>query len=128
MGTFWGANGTTQGCLYDLSLRGSNNDQITIFSPLGLKGGVSYVKVLEQTDEDEAAIETVITSAKGGGLFTRHLYIIRNGWSGVLIKTTLRNDTQLEREVKLSDSWNRFGAEGKVGNIKRADSIDPSDK
>ena len=46
MGTFWGANGTTQGCLYDLSLRGSDNDQITIFSPLGLKGGVSYVKVL----------------------------------------------------------------------------------
>ena len=128
MGTFWGANGSTQGCLYDLSLRGSDNDQITIFSPLGLRGGVSYVKVLEENDKDEAAIETVITSAKGGGLFTRHLYIIRNGWSGVLIKTTLRNDTQLEREVKLSDSWNRFGAEGKVGNIKWADSIDPSDK
>ena len=128
MGTFWGANGSTQGCLYDLSLRGSDNDQITIFSPLGLRGGVSYVKVLEENDKDEAAIETVITSAKGGGIYTRHLYIIRNGWSGVLIKTTLRNDTQLEREIKLSDSWTKFGSEGKVGDIKWADSIDPSDK
>ena len=69
-------NGSTQGCLYDLSLRGSDNDQITIFSPLGLRGGVSYVKVLEENDKDEAAIETVITSAKGGGIYILGIFIL----------------------------------------------------
>ena len=38
MGAFWGADGVTPGCLYDLCLRGSKNDQLTIFSPSRQQG------------------------------------------------------------------------------------------
>ena len=127
MGTFWGAGGTTQGCLYDLDLRGADNDQITIFAPLGLRGGVSYVRVAEGRPDGESAIETVITEAKGAGMYTKHLYRIRDGWSGVLITTLLRNETKLDRKVKLNDSWTRFGSEGSAGDIRWADSVDPAD-
>jgi hypothetical protein len=127
MGTFWGASGTTQGCLYDLDLRDADNDQMTIFAPLGLRGGVSYVRVADGRPDGESAIETVITAAKGAGLYTRHLYRIRDGWSGVLITTLLRNETKLDRKVKLNDSWTRFGSEGSAGDIRWADSVDPAD-
>ncbi|MCH2024700.1 MAG: CehA/McbA family metallohydrolase [Verrucomicrobiales bacterium] len=127
MGTFWGASGTTQGCLYDLDLKGADNDQITIFAPLGLRGGVSYVRVAEGRPDGESAIETVITAAKGAGMYTKHLYRIRDGWSGVLITTLLRNETKLDRKVKLNDSWTRFGSEGSAGDIRWADSVDPAD-
>ena len=128
MGTFWGAGGTTQGCLYDLALRGGNNDQLTIFAPLGLKGGVSYVRVVEDCPEGEAAVETVITAAKGAGLYTRHRYRIRDGWQGVLVSSTLRNETKLKRKVKLRDTWTKFSSSGSAGDIQWADSVDPADK
>ena len=45
MSTFYGADGITPGCLYDLTLRGANNDQLTIFSPSHQQGPVSWVRV-----------------------------------------------------------------------------------
>ncbi len=130
MSTFWGAGGTTQGCLYDLTLRGEDNDQLTIFAPLGLKGGVSYVRVVDEPAGGEAAVETVITAAKGGGLYTRHRYRLRDGWRGLLVSTTLRNETKLERTVRLRDSSGKFlsGGKGRVGDIEWADAADPADK
>ena len=38
MSTFYGDGGETPGCLYDLTVKGANNDQITIFTPLGQRG------------------------------------------------------------------------------------------
>ena len=128
MGTFWGPGGTTQGCLYDLTLKGEDNDQLTIFAPLGLKGGVSYVRLCDEVGDGEAAVETVISAAKGGGLYTRHRYRIRDGWRGVLISTTLRNETNLDRTVRLRDSWTNFNSSGTAGDIHWADSVDPADK
>src|SRR5688500_12054233 len=46
MSTFYGAGGMTPGCLYDLTLRGTNNDQITIFSPASQQGRVSWVRIV----------------------------------------------------------------------------------
>ena len=40
MGTFWGQ--ITPGCLYDLTLRGADNDQITIFSPSRQQGDAPH--------------------------------------------------------------------------------------
>ena len=54
MGAFWGPNGVTPGCLYDLTLRGSDNDQLTIFSPSKQQGPVSYVRI----GEDAKSVET----------------------------------------------------------------------
>src|SRR6476620_11570149 len=38
MSTFYGAAGVTPGCLYDLTLRNEQNDQITCFSPAEQRG------------------------------------------------------------------------------------------
>ena len=45
MSTFYGADGVTPGCLYDLTLRGTGNDQLTIFAPSQQQGAVSWVRV-----------------------------------------------------------------------------------
>ena len=130
MGTFWGSgsSGVTPGCLYDLCHRGSNNDQITIFSPLGQRGEVSYVRIADDCPEGEAAIETVITGTKGNGLARRHRYSIRDGMQGVLITTTLTNETQVEIPFKGRDTWTRFASKGTIGPVTWADSIDPADR
>ncbi|NDA68692.1 MAG: hypothetical protein EBY09_19010, partial [Verrucomicrobia bacterium] len=45
MSTFYGTNGISPGCLYDLTLRGAHNDQLTCFLPSGQQGPVSWVRV-----------------------------------------------------------------------------------
>ena len=59
MGAFWGADGVTPGCLYDLCLRGSKNDQLTIFSPSRQQGKVSYVR----PSPGGNGVEVVVSSA-----------------------------------------------------------------
>ena len=59
MSTFYGANGMTPGNLYDLTLRGENNDQLVIFTPSGQQGPVSYVRVLKDGSAGEAVIEKI---------------------------------------------------------------------
>ncbi|MGI9240404.1 MAG: hypothetical protein ACR2RV_06355, partial [Verrucomicrobiales bacterium] len=128
MGTFWGNGGNTPGCLYDLSLRGTDNDQITIFSPLGQRGDVSYVRIAEDSEDGEAAIETVITATKGNGLSRHHRYSIRDGLPGILITSTLKNETKVAIPFKGKDTWTNFASEGSHGPIRWADAIDPADR
>ncbi len=47
MSTFYGTGGLTPGCLFDLTLRGANNDQLTIFGPHNQRGDVSHVRIIE---------------------------------------------------------------------------------
>jgi len=128
MGTFWGAANTTPGCLYDLSLRGENNDQITIFSPLGQKGEVSYVRVVDGSPAGEASIETVVTAAKGNGISHRHVYTLRDGMQGVLVTSTVTNETAVAYTFKGKDNWTNFTSKGTIGRYHWADSVDPADK
>lgn len=128
MGTFWGEDNWTPGCLYDLLLKGSDNDQLTIFSPTGQRGKVSYVRMADIDDDAAAAIETVITSANNNGIFERHLYILKNGWDGILIESTCINESDADSTVRISDEWTRFRSTGTFHGIQWADSIDPSHK
>ena len=61
MSTFYGDGGITPGCLYDLTLRDADNDQITILAPLDQRGKVSYVRIVpkEEVAANEAAVDTV---------------------------------------------------------------------
>lgn len=128
MSTFYGANGITPGCLYDLTLRGTNNDQITVFTPAGQQGAVSYVRVAKDGADGEAVIETVITAANHSGLSKRHEYRLRDGWQGVLITTILRNEGQADMKVPSADRWTNFKRTGTALGIAWADAIDPADK
>lgn len=127
MSTFYGANGTSPGCLYDLTLRGAANDQLVVYGPCG-HGEVSYVKAVETASGDSAAVESVTTAAKNGGVFKRHEYRVRDGVQGVFITTVLRNETAQPQKAGTKDDLTRFDAAGEVAGIRWADAINPAHK
>ena len=90
MGAFWGADGVTPGCLYDLCLRGSKNDQLTIFSPSRQQGKVSYVR----PSPGGNGVEVVVSSALSGSLFKRHLYQVKENEAGITIDTCCATKAQ----------------------------------
>lgn len=128
MSAFYGEGNETPGCLYDLTLKGADNDQITIFTPSTQRGPVSYVRVIDGLEDGTVGVETVLTAAKGGGIARRHQYLLRNGWQGVLIVSTFENFGNEEKKVALSDGWTQMREKGSVKGIKWADAIDPADK
>ena len=128
MSTFYGTNGISPGCLYDLTLRGAHNDQLTCFSPSGQQGPVSWVRVAKDGKDGEAVIETVVTSPNNGGLYKRHEYRLRDGWQGVLVVTTYRNAGKDTRKGTVDDRWTTFTSMGTAGDIAWADAVDPADK
>lgn len=128
MSTFYGTNGMTPGCLYDLTLRGTHNDQITIFSPSGQTGAVSYVRVQKTGSDGEAIIETIISSANNGLIEESHEYRLRDDWQGLLITSTFRNDGNQSVKITTTDRWTNFARTNSVAGIRWADAIDPSDR
>src|SRR5688572_20752708 len=128
MSTFYGLDGITPGCLYDLTLRGANNDQITVFAPAGQRGFVSWVRVAKDGSDGDAVIETVLTSPNNNGVFKRHEYRLRDDWQGIQITTTFRNETTTAQQVTLEDRWTTFPRTGTTHNIHWADAVDPGDK
>lgn len=126
MGTFYGNGGETPGCLYDLTIRGEDNDQMTVFSPCNQRGEVSWVRQIEMDREDEAAVEVVVTAAKRGGVAVRHEYRVRDGMNGLYITTTFTNELDRDSEVMVRDMWTRFENQGIAGAYHWADAVDPS--
>ena len=127
MSAFYGDGNETPGCLYDLTLRDADNDQITIFTPSAQKGPVNYVKIVD-APEEHVAVETVVTTAKGNGLGKTHRYLLKDGWYGVLIVSEFQNDSEEEKQFSLTDGWTQMRSKGSVRGIQWADSIDPAHK
>lgn len=128
MSTFYGATGITPGCLYDLTLRGANNDQITIFSPAGQQGLISHVRIVKDGSDGEALIETYVSAAMNNGLSKLHEYRLRDDWQGVLITTTLHNQGGKPLKVALDDRWTPATLTGTLAGIRWMDAVDPADK
>ena len=126
MSTFYGAD-VTPGCLYDLTLKGAQNDQLIYFGPAGQRGLVSWVRVVAEDDESMAAVETVITAAKNKGLYERHEYRMHEGEQGLWIISTLRNESKETIKTSTKDSWTRFNETGQKDGIQWADAVDPRD-
>lgn len=123
MSTFYGEDGVTPGCLYDLALRGSNNDQLICYGPTG-HGPVSYVRIADE----KGSVETVITAAKNKGIYKRHEYRVKDGDSGIWITTTLRNEGREAQKVSTKDDFVRFNDSGTAQGIKWYSVVDPNDK
>lgn len=122
-------NFVTQGCLYDLDLRGEDNDQITAFRPGDFGGEVSWVRIVENPLRG-AAIEAVRTAAKGEGLLVRHEYRLEHDWQHILVTSTYRNEAKAPVKVRPRPVWRGFedSTEWEVDGIRVADSTDPFDK
>ncbi|MBI4664076.1 MAG: carboxypeptidase regulatory-like domain-containing protein [Verrucomicrobia bacterium] len=128
MSTFYGASGMTPGCLYDLTFRGAHNDQITIFSPGAQMGPVSYVRIASEGRDGAAIVETVIAAPSNNGIFKKHEYRLRDGWQGVLVVTTLRNESGKPVKISTGDRWTTFTRTNSLAGIQWADAVDPADK
>jgi len=125
MSTFYGAGNETPGCLYDLALRGSGKEEITVFTPCHQRGRVSWVRIVSDGSDGEAVVETVTTAARDG-LSRMHRYRLREGWQGVLIESEIVNESDKVREdLQVQDGWQRFDVRGTFKGISWADSIDP---
>jgi hypothetical protein len=128
MSTFYGEDGVTPGCLYDITLRGANNDQLVVYGPCG-HGPVSYVKILDSKEKSEAAVESVTTAAKNGGVYKRHEYRVQDGTQGIFITTTLRNETDKPQKVFTKSDLTRFDVTGMTTDgIFWTDAINPAHK
>lgn len=128
MSTFYGEDGVTPGCLYDFTLRGANNDQLVVYAPCG-HGHVSYVKIVQAKEEGSAAVESVTTAAKNGGVYKRHEYRVKDGLQGIFITTTLRNETEKPQKVFTKSDFTRFDSTGMASDgIFWTDAINPAHK
>ncbi len=128
MSTFYGDDGVTPGCLYDLTLRGAANDQLVIFGPAG-HGLVSFVRIVEGTKGGDAAVESVTTAAINGGIYKRNEYRLKDGRQGIFITTTLRNETDKTQKVATKSDMARFNAKGDtIGGVYWSDAINPAHK
>lgn len=128
MSTYYGANGVTPGCLYDLTFRGEQNDQITCFGPAGQRGEVSWVRIVPQSDAQQAAVETVVTAPKNGGIYKRHEYRVREGDQGIWIISTLRNEAAEPQKVNTRDEWAKFMESGEHETVRWANAVNPDDR
>ena len=118
-----------QGALYDLDLRGEDNDQLTAFRPGGEGGYMSFVKIADDGSSSGAAVvEAVRTAAKGDGLYTRHEYRLEQDWQYLLVSSTYRNGSQEVKKITPSPAWKGLDSEQRIGDIRVGDSIDPFDK
>ncbi len=128
MSTFYGPDGVTPGCLYDLTLRGAANDQLVVYGPCG-HGEVSYVKTVATKSESEAAVESVTTATKNGGVFKRHEYRVKDGIQGIFITTILRNESNKPQKVNTKSDFTRFDSTGTSSDgIFWTDAINPAHK
>jgi len=127
MSTFYGEDGVTPGCLFDLTLRGTNNDQLICFGPCG-HGPVSYVKTVATKNKDEAAVEAVTTAPKNKGIFKRNEYRVRDGVQGIFVTTILRNETDKAQKVTTKNDFTRFNSTGNADGVFWVDAVDPDDK
>jgi len=129
MSTFYGADGVTPGCLFDLTFADEQNDQLIYYGETGQRGEVSWVRPLPATkDQKSASVETVITSAKGDGIYKRYEYRVRAGEQGIWVIATIRNDRSEKVKINTKSAWTRFNESGFYDGIYWADANDPSDK
>jgi hypothetical protein len=128
MSTFYGPDGVSPGCLYDLTLRGAANDQLVCYGPAG-HGEVSYVKTVATKSGGEAAVESVKTAAKNGGVFKRNEYRVKDGIQGIFITTIFRNESATAQKVSTKDDLTKFDSTGETADdIRWADAINPAHK
>ena len=93
------------GCLYDLTLRGENNDQLTYFGPAHQRGPLSQVHILKNGDDGEAIVRAYASAASNDGLHKTHDYILRAGWRHLTVLTTYRNESDKPITVKPAPNW-----------------------
>ncbi|MDF1753549.1 MAG: CehA/McbA family metallohydrolase [Verrucomicrobiales bacterium] len=129
MSGYYGTGNHTPGCLYDLTRRGADNDQLTVFSPCLQKGDVTHVRLVEDADPATAAVEVYISAATSGETVSvTHEYRVHDDWDGILITTSFASTSDKPVVKNIYDHWTQMRLQGSYKGIRWADAIDPADK
>ncbi len=126
MGTNW--ESTTPGCLFDLGVRGSDNDQLTNFAPGNLQGDLSSVRILSSGDSGTAVVVTERTAARGGGLHTVHEYRLGKSWRHVEVFSVYENHGAAAVSLKPWPSVKGLVHQHTVDGIACFDAQNPADR
>jgi hypothetical protein len=126
MFTHWGK--PTGGCLYDLTLRGQNNDQLTWLGPGRQEGPLSRVYILKDGSDGEAIVRAELTAMAGGGIGKTHDYILKDDWQYLVIVSTYHNATDQTITVQPAPGWKGLTFGFGVDSIVTGLCQDPSDR
>ena len=129
MGVDW--NASTPGTLYDLSVRGSDNDQLTWWAPPLLLGRVSSVRLLDAARDGladgEVGVVAERTVATGAGQGQRHRYTLTPDAPWLTVRSVYTNGGEGEWVLPTSPRWKEFTDKRRVGDIETGDSTNPPD-
>jgi hypothetical protein len=120
----------TPGCLYDLCVRGSQNDQLTYLGPGGLEGSVSSVRAIGPAEAPLGAsgVRVERTAARGEGRAQRHDYVLHDDWRFLAILSTYRNEADKDWEVTPDPVWKEFTSRSTIHGIFTGDATNPTDR
>jgi len=86
------------------------------------------VKTVAVKEEGAAAVESVTTAAKAGGVFKRNEYRVRDGVQGIFITSILRNESDKVQKVNTKADFSRFNETGEGDGVFWTSAVDPADK
>ncbi len=116
------------GCIYDFTLRGTNNDQLFWLAPGQLRGQLSAVRVIKDGTDGEAVIRAELTPAFGGGLGRTHDYVLRDGQDYVLMVSSYENRGEKPQKFRVHPEWQGLVAGFAVDGVIGAFCQDPEDR
>ncbi len=121
----------TPGCLYDLCVRDSGNDQLTILAPGNLQGAISSVRIVSKASGEGAPwahVRAERTGATAGGLEEVHDYLLGPDWRHVVVISNYRNLGPRSERIQPAPFWKGLSGEVAVLGIRSADAMDPLDR
>ncbi|MCH2376201.1 MAG: hypothetical protein MK538_18615, partial [Planctomycetes bacterium] len=122
-----GTGSITPGCLYDLSVRGSNNDQLTLLAPGNLRGPVSTIAIRKDGSDGQALLFVHRTAARGDGREVSHLYLLEKGWRHLLILSLYENKGEHDWELSPKPFVKGLRSPTIAQGITFADAMNPTD-
>ncbi len=126
MGTNW--DSPTPGCLYDLSVRSSGNDQLTCWAPGNLHGMISSVIIVSDGTNGVAHVRAERTAAIGNGLHERHDYKLDEGAPFLRVHSTWTNAGKEKVKVRTSPAVKGLRDVKSVRGISFGDAQNPNDR
>ena len=126
MSTHWDA--ITPGTLYDLCLRGSENDQLTLFAPGNQQGVVSSVEVKKSGEDGQALVLVHRTSARGDGKEASHLYWLSHDWRHLLVISRYEQHADAEWKLEPVPALKGLSGVSSFRGLHYGDAMNPADR
>ena len=125
MSTNW--DSITPGCLYDLAVRGSHNDQLTYLGVNAMQGAVSSVRV-EEVVPGLQGVVAERTAATGRGPAVRHSYFLDSDWRYLVISSHFANSSKSDWKIRPVGVWKGLTSQKTVRGIQTGEAMNPVDE